>query len=133
MKALFYICAVPYFITILLYLSVILGLYAQLFLGFIHVIVMLLLYLQYNELAEQSRRKLNYYSITVLVYFGLMPVFASLFPELSMLLGFYYLTIVPMSIGGYFVYILYHFMRFENNEINSQKMHLADSIPSEKK
>ena|SRR5687767_9106091 len=113
MKIVYHLCLWSYVVTVILYTTIIWGLYAQAFLGIIHVLAALYCYIRYKKLDYFMKKRLNRYAIAVGVYFTI-PFMESVF-DLDVPLEFAglrlaYLTIVPMSIGLYFVYIM-HEMR----------------------
>lgn len=90
-------------ITIILYATLILGLYAQIVLGFTQVLsaVILLFFVKQFSLKNQNRITI-YWGITL--FYGLLYL-ADLFDKLDSL-WVVMLILIPLSIAGYFTYII---------------------------
>lgn len=88
--------------TIILYISVIGGLLAQILLGFIQVFSALGLLTDWKNLSLQTKKHLFIYGSIIIVY-GLLWPFITHENDIYIL----YMTLIPMMIAGYFVYITY--------------------------
>ena len=91
-------------LTLVLYLTLILGLYAQMVLGTIQLLSALFLFLRWNIFSIQTKKQLTIYWVIVILY-GTCWLFEWTFiNELALLIiG---IIIIPLSIAGYFLYIL---------------------------
>jgi len=120
MYPVYQICFWSYIITALLYLTYILGLYAQFFLGIIHVLSAVYCFGRYQDLDQRMKRSLKNYAWLVVIYFFVSFFIGTarhpLFQELALI----YLTVVPMSIGLYFVSVM-HGMRHLDKTVLTKK------------
>ena len=103
MKTIHNINIVSFILTLLLYLTVIGGLLAQIALGFIQVILAIAVLLLWESFNSDSKKLISIYWISVVSY-GLISLrIGNQFKDLW--IAFY--IIVPMSIAAYFVYVTY--------------------------
>lgn len=104
MKKIYYINLIAFIITLLLYLTIWLGLIAQIALGFIQLILSLILRFDFNY--SDKRKHLNYYHLIVIFYSGLffIPVVFESF--MNNIFGIIIYIILPMSIASYFTWIV---------------------------
>lgn len=93
-------------LTVVLYLTLIYGMLAQILLGFFQLMVAIVLGMRWFRLTESNKKKLSYYWCSVVLYFLLWftPVFQ--FTTFSWLV----ISIIPMIIAGYFTYFLESFV-----------------------
>ena len=91
--------------TLLLYLTIFLGLYAQIVLGFFQVIVALVLLGFLGKLSKKLTKHLIVYWIIVLLY-GLLYLLEVKIFNIMGDLWWFVIVVVPMSIAGYFTYVL---------------------------
>ncbi len=108
MKIIHYINSISFIITLLLYITLIYGLIAQIFLGSIQVILAIILFAYWRKIKDIDKKHLAVYA-SLVVLFGL----TCLTDILDTDFGIAYLMITPMSIAGYFVFI--------TNQINKTK------------
>ncbi|WP_298320323.1 hypothetical protein [uncultured Aquimarina sp.] len=99
-----------FIITLLLYMTVILGLLSQILLGFIQVIIAIIIFSKWKQHTYRIRKYLIIYFSIVALYgvFWLLGI-AETFNTNSMVMdpSILYLCIIPMSIAAYFVYVTY--------------------------
>ena len=107
MKTLCNIAIWSYGITAALYVTIIYGMFAQFFLGCIHLGIVLLFYTRYKQMPERIRKKLNIYLALVGAYFLVLLISMAFNPGGPLLLA--WLFVVPMAIGGYLVVICLDF------------------------
>ncbi|WP_103863658.1 hypothetical protein [Aquimarina sp. I32.4] len=91
-----------FILTLALYLTIYLGLIAQIFLGGIQIILASILLFYWKKLDKEQKKHLITYACLVVLY-GLLSLTSISTSDLALL----YLVIVPMSIAGYFVYVTY--------------------------
>ncbi|WP_299890192.1 hypothetical protein [uncultured Lacinutrix sp.] len=91
--------------TAILYLTVILGLYAQVVLGVTQVLTSLILIFYWKSTSKKNKNKLfNYWSFVVIYWIGwLIPWPNSLENTFGFVIG---LIIIPLSISVYFITLL---------------------------
>ncbi|WCO00987.1 hypothetical protein [Psychroserpens ponticola] len=104
MKKLYLINKVSLIITFVLYLTIFLGMYAQMVLGALQIISALILFFFWKQLSKNSKEKLYIYWTIVTIY-GLcwLMDWKGYNEYFTIVFG---IMIVPMSIATYFVYIL---------------------------
>lgn len=104
MKKMYNINKFALIITLMLYLTIVFGLYAQIVLGAIQILSSLLLIIFWKKLSKKSKQKLFIYWILVsfygLCWFSDWVHFNETF---TLIFG---IIVVPMSLAGYFFYIL---------------------------
>ena len=88
--------------TVILYITFVYGLYAQLLLGVFQLITGLGLLLFWKQLTKDNRKRLGYYWLAVVVYFGLG--FFGAFEVFNA--SWISLIVIPLGIAGYFTYFL---------------------------
>ncbi|MGH1383318.1 hypothetical protein [Kordia sp.] len=103
MKFIYNINGIIYSITLLLYLTIILGMYMQIVLGIFQVLFFLILLFNYDKFSEKIKSHLTIYGVLTGVY--LLWFFSGFYPKDDWMLLL--ITLVPMSIGTYFTYIVY--------------------------
>lgn len=113
MKYTFNVVLWSYIVTLLLYITVLLGMIAQLFLGIIHLMVAAYLYLNYQRLETPDRQRLNFYMALVVFYFLGLGLNESWEMDQNDAVLVTYLFIIPMLIGAYFVWVVH---KIRNNE-----------------
>lgn len=91
-------------ITLVLYTTVILGLYAQIVLGALQIICALILFFHWKKISQKSKEHLIIYWTTVLLYGLCWLIDWSDFNEEFILI--FGIMLLPMSMAGYFLYIL---------------------------
>ena len=93
-----------YGITLAMYITVIIGMLLQILLGIVQVMMAIILISRFTEYNSKIKRHLLIYSAITTLYLVFFFGFRS-----AGLIGFGYevplLMILPMSIGGYFVYL----------------------------
>ncbi|MDY8134486.1 hypothetical protein [Aquimarina sp. 2201CG5-10] len=89
-----------FIITLVLYVTIYLGLIAQFFLGAIQVILALSILISWEKLQLTHKRHLS-------IYFGIAILYGLLWATeiINTDFAIVFMTVVPMSIAGYFVYI----------------------------
>lgn len=104
MKTLYNINKVIFIITLALYVTVIYGAFAQMFLGAIQVISAAILFLSWKNFNSKTKEYLNIYWVIITLY-GICWLFKweSFNDTFILVFG---VMILPMSIAGYFLYIL---------------------------
>jgi len=93
-----------FIVTLLLYITVIGGLLAQIALGSIQIIISIILLLQLKKLNHESRKHISIYWVLVVMYGLTWFLFQPPFNDFFL---FTYYIFIPMSIAAYFVYITY--------------------------
>ncbi len=106
-----------FIITLLLYITIYYGLIAQFFLGCIQVIIALMLFVFWKKLKTKPKQHLFTYSGVAIVY-GLLLWLTDI---VDSDFGFVFVTIVPMSIAGYFLFITWKIKK-SNNEFKSHSI-----------
>jgi hypothetical protein len=103
--------------------AIIFGFVAQFILGIIHLLVAIYVYADYKKIKNQDRLLLNVYGLLIPTFFISWLIFASneYFDEFEYLAGF--VAVVPMIMGGYFVFVLHR--------INKSKRVLSNESTSE--
>jgi len=100
-----------FIITLLLYLTLIGGLLAQILLGFIQVILAIIVILEWKKHTPKIKSHLISYFTLVTIYgvLWLLGIAETFYNSNSMVLDphIIYLCIIPMSIASYFVYVTY--------------------------
>ncbi len=104
MKILYKINKVTLILTLVLYLTLYLGLYAQIALGCIQIISALILFLFWNKIPNKSKKHLKIYWTTVITYGMMWLIDWDTSDKLFFMI--FSVIILPMSIAGYFFYIL---------------------------
>lgn len=107
MKVVFNITLILYLINVSLYSEFMLGVFAQFFLGLSHILTALILLVRSKALTGIARKNLKIYSSIVVLYFGLMALFKDSSSQLIQDFAVMYLSLVPMLIGAYFVYVTF--------------------------
>ncbi|WP_108866646.1 hypothetical protein [Aquimarina aquimarini] len=102
MKTIHIINKWSFILTLLLYLTIYLGLIAQIFLGGIQIILASILLFYWKKFDKEQKKHLITYSCLVMLY-GLIFLTSVAISDFALL----YLVIAPMSIAGYFVYVTY--------------------------
>ena len=104
MKIIYKINKWSYIITLALYLTLFLGMYAQIALGAIQIILALIISVKWKKLDTNSKTKMLNYLVVILMYGFLLLVID--FENIAGLL-IILLFVLPMLIATYFVYITY--------------------------
>ncbi len=104
MKTLYRINLIAIIITLLLYVTIIFGMYAQIILGALQLISGLIVIFYLNKLSNKSREKIYIYWILVFLYVIAWNLDWQNFDKyiLSIIIPF----VIPMLIACYFVYTL---------------------------
>lgn len=100
MKIIHYINGTSFIITLLLYITIFYGMMAQVFLGVIQIILAIIVFTFWRRMNTLQKKHLIAYTILVILY-GL----TSTTDVVDTDFGILFLTLVPMSIAGYFVFI----------------------------
>ncbi|WP_047545243.1 hypothetical protein [Psychroserpens sp. Hel_I_66] len=107
MNALYNINKVLFIITLVLYLTVVFGMVSQVILGGFQIITALILFLSWKKLSAKTKKKLSLYWIIIIIY-GICWIFWlhkwDSFNEI--LITIITIMVIPMSIAGYFIYII---------------------------
>ena len=107
-------------ITLILYTTVIYGMLAQVVLGGIQILSSFLLLFYWKNIWEHDKKHVYYYWLLVLTFFLSVVIMAS-FDGFHESLSVFGLIIIPMSIGLYFMYILYRLnSKFKRDSLNNQ-------------
>ncbi len=112
MKTLHYINLVSFTITLLLYITIFYGMIAQVFLGTIQVILALILLLYWKTLKSRQKKLLAVYAFVAILY-GLLWLTDIVNTDFAIA----FITVIPMSIAAYFLYITAQIKKI-NNYIN---------------
>lgn len=109
MKFIFYTNNTFYYLTLVLYLTIIYGMYMQIILGAIQVILFFVLLFNYNKFSRKIKKYLSIYGILTTIYlvlfFGILS--SNLIDVASVLPFIIAIILIPMSLGTYFTYIVY--------------------------
>lgn len=109
MKTIHYSNVFLFTVTLLLYLAVLLGFFAQFFLGCAQIVMALLLYFTQKSLKPKGFDHLSTYFIIVLTY-GLVATFTLILEmPLGSFLSVFLYMVIPMCIATYFVFITHHY------------------------
>lgn len=103
MKIIYRINQIVLVTTGVLYLTIFLGLYAQIALGAVQIVSALILLGFWGELLQKTKKELSIYWIIVIIYGFLWLIDSPLLDD-------YFITtvvVIPMAIACYFLYILY--------------------------
>lgn len=103
MKFIYYTNNTVYSITLLLYLTIIFGMYMQILLGIVQLLLFFTLLFNYKKFSEKMKSHLIIYGMLTGGY--LLWFFSGLHLQDSLML--FLITLVPMSIASYFTYIVY--------------------------
>lgn len=95
--------------TLLLYFTIILGMYAQFLLGIIQLLIGFSLLFRWNEIEIYEKKLIKFYWLIVISWFVLTFVFAYFnFPiDKRRILVSIWLFVIPMSIASYQFFITY--------------------------
>ncbi|WP_298422257.1 hypothetical protein [uncultured Kordia sp.] len=103
MKFIYYTNNTIYGLTLLGYLTIILGLYMQILLGVIQILFFLVLLFNYDKFSKNIKDHLSIYGTTILLYFiFILYMKNNIYPEYGILIS----ILIPMTIGTYFTYIV---------------------------
>ena len=110
MKFIYYTNNIIYYLTLVLYLTIIYGMFMQVFLGGIQVILFFVLLFNYDKFSERIKQHLSTYGILstlfLLLFFGLLNYTDTILSNsIYFSIGLY--IVIPMSLGTYFTYIVY--------------------------
>lgn len=121
MRTFFIIQLLAYSITVILHIATEIGIFAQLILGWFHVISFFFVgSLQLWKKNNLTNRQLFIYLISVLIYFSVLTFSNNLLQGSSnKLLWYLIVIIIPMVIGAYFVYITYLIQKNRNEPKHS--------------
>ncbi|MFK7748635.1 MAG: hypothetical protein AB8B65_09605 [Kordia sp.] len=108
MKFIYNINGVIYSITLLLYLTIYLGMLMQILLGIVQVLFFFILLFNYDKFSEKIKNHLKVYGVLSGIY--LVCFFSELYPRNNWMI-LILITLIPMSIGGYFTYIVHQLNR----------------------
>lgn len=102
-----------YCITLVLYLTLYLGLIAQIILGAIQIILAIFLLIRYRK-DDAAKDMLSLYAILTLFYF--LVSFTLIKSNVdNHLIAYLFMMILPMSIGGYFLFVTSQLNKKYNN------------------
>ncbi|ARV09233.1 hypothetical protein BTO05_06095 [Winogradskyella sp. PC-19] len=104
MKIIYYLNKFTFYTTLLLYITLFLGLYSQIVLGVLQVISALILFLYWKKFNQKIKEQLYLYWLIAIIY-GVCWLFdwKGFNDSFIMIFG---IIILPMSIATYFFYIL---------------------------
>ena len=102
MKFIYYTNNIVYGTTILLYMTIIFGMYMQVLLGIVQVLLFLVLLFNYNKFTNIIQRHLQIYGIGVVIYFTIFFICIQLNVN-----SLWFLFVTPMLIATYFTYIVH--------------------------
>lgn len=104
MKKIYIINKIALIITLVLYVTIVLGLYAQIVLGTIQVVSALILFFFWKQFSKKTKEQLYIYW-TIVIAYGIcwLNDLKSLNEDFVLIFG---VMIIPMSIAIYFVHIL---------------------------
>ena len=108
-----------YGITLFLYITIYLGMIAQIALGGIQVILALVLFGRYPELDQKTKRRLLVYGTITVLYltiFALWDILDMPNADLIVITG---ITVLPMALATFFVFITH----------KAKLAHLQDNLP----
>ena len=91
-------------LTLVLHLTIILGLYAQMALGAVQLLTALFLLFRWNLFAQQTKKQLKIYWTLVLLYGSCWFFKWNFLNDEILIIGG--IILIPISIAGYFLYIL---------------------------
>ncbi|MGY3792555.1 hypothetical protein [uncultured Aquimarina sp.] len=98
-----------FIITLILYITVYLGLLAQIPLGFIQFVLACSILAYWKKLNIQSKKLIvGYWSLFVLYWVS----FLILNQNFESLFGLFFFSVIPMSIASYFVYVTYKIKKY---------------------
>ena len=101
MKIIYNINKWSYIITLVLYLTLFLGMYAQIALGFIQIILALIIFVRWNEMSILNKKLLVFYWIIVSTY-GVSYIIINYYDwDVNFVIC---LLVIRMTIATYFVY-----------------------------
>ncbi len=105
MKKIYLINQLIFIITLILYLTIVLGLYAQIILGIFQVLSSLLLIFHWKTFSYKTKKLLQTYWLIIIIY-GFMWLFDWKIynSPYVVIIG---IMILPMMIAGYFLYIIH--------------------------
>ncbi|MBW1296724.1 hypothetical protein [Aquimarina litoralis] len=99
-----------FIITLLLYVTIYLGLLAQIPLGFIQFVLAFSILAHWKKLNNLSKKLIvGYWSLFVLYWI----TFFILNQNLESMFGLFFFSIIPMSIASYFVYVTYRIKKYQ--------------------
>ena len=101
MKILYRINQIVFFITVTLYLTIFLGMYAQFVLGIVQVLSAIIAFYFWGILSEKTQKHLTYYWIIIALYGAIWLIGVG--DHMNVMV---FLFGVPMVIATYFLYIL---------------------------
>lgn len=104
MKNLYYLNKFVLITTLVFYLTIFLGLYAQIALGAVQLLSALILFLYWKVFSKKTKKQLYIYWLIVALY-GVLCLFdwKNINNGFIIILGF---IVIPMLIAGYFFYII---------------------------
>ena len=102
MKFMYYTNNIIYVLTLVLYTTIIFGMYMQVLLGIVQVLFFLILLFNYGKFSKTIQLHLKIYGIITTAF---LIIFWSLVSNTSGSIIFFF--VVPMLIGTYFTYIIY--------------------------
>ncbi|MHA7059649.1 hypothetical protein ACWGOQ_0020655 [Aquimarina sp. M1] len=105
-----------FIITLLLYLTVYLGLLAQIPLGFIQFVLALFILTRWKKLNPLSKRLISIYWLLFISYWL---AFYFLNKSFEFVYGLIFYAVIPMSIASYFVYTTFKINKY-NEGIDSK-------------
>jgi len=104
MKTLYYLNKIAFIITLLLYMTIVYGMFSQMFLGGIQVISAAILFLSWSKFSKKTKEHLSIYWVLSSIY-GICWLFEwKSFDETFIII--FGIMVLPMAIAAYFLYIL---------------------------
>ena len=104
MKIIYYLNKFVFIITLVLYLTLVYGLFAQIILGVIQVLSAIILFSYWKKFDRSIKNKVLYYWLAITIY-GILWLFNWEFLNNWSLIIFV-IILFPMAIASYFFYIL---------------------------
>ncbi|WP_420574752.1 hypothetical protein [Kordia sp.] len=109
MKFIYYTNNIFYYITLALYLTIIYGMFMQILLGGIQIILFFVLLFNFDKFSEKIKQHLSIYGILSTIFLLCFFYWVTIGEgsPLSGTLTMCLIILLPMSLGTYFTYIVY--------------------------
>ena len=104
-----------YGITLLLYITIYLGMIAQIALGGIQVILAIILFSRYPRLDEKTKRRLLVYATLTILYLSIFALWDFLRVQSNDFIEITGMTVLPMALATFFVFIT-HKLRLKEKQ-----------------
>lgn len=104
MKIIYYLNKFTFYTTLLLYLTIFLGLYSQIVLGGLQIISAMTLFLFWKKFSHKTKEQLTvYWCLSILYGLGWLIEWDTINDGFLIIMG---IILIPMAIATYFFYIL---------------------------